>query len=84
VPTILDAVDLTVPERVTGKSLMPIFDNPEMDFRDYLFTEYNCDRILYFPRRSVRDQQYKLIYTLLKDRKNETAVAYTENRSKAL
>lgn len=84
VPTMLEAVGLSVPERVAGKSLLPIFENPEIDFREYLFTEYNCDPILYFPRRAVRDEQYKLIYTLLKDRKNETALAYTENRSEAL
>ncbi|MDF9798929.1 N-sulfoglucosamine sulfohydrolase [Catalinimonas alkaloidigena] len=84
VPTILDVVGLTIPEKVSGKSLIPLFEDTETDFREYLFTEYNCDPILYFPRRAVRDHQYKLIYSLLQDRKNESALAYTENRSEAL
>jgi arylsulfatase A-like enzyme len=84
VPTILDAVGLAIPEEVAGKSLLPLFHNPGSDFREYLFTEYNCDPILYFPSRAVRDKQYKLIYTLLNDRKNPTAVYYTENKTPAL
>jgi N-sulfoglucosamine sulfohydrolase len=84
VPTILDAVGLAIPEEVAGKSLLPLFHNPGSDFREYLFTEYNCDPILYFPSRAVRDKQYKLIYTLLNDRKNPTAIYYTENKTPAL
>lgn len=84
VPTLLEAAGEPISEKITGKSLIPLFEYPEMNFREYLFTEYNCDPILYFPRRAVRDEQYKLIYTLLNDRKNETAIAYTENRSEAL
>jgi len=84
VPTLLEAVGVPIPPKITVKSLFPLFDNTEIDFRKYLFTEYNCDPVLYFPRRAVRDHQYKLIYTLLNDRKNPTAVYYTENRTKAL
>lgn len=84
VPTILNAVGLTIPEDIAGKSLLPLFNNPELDIREYVFTEYNCDPILYFPSRAVRDKKYKLIYTLLSDRKNPTAVYYTENRTAAL
>lgn len=84
VQTILEAVGLSIPVKIAGKSLIPLFNNPALDFRDYLFTEYNCDPVLYFPRRAVRDKKYKLIYTLLNDRKNPTAVYYTENRTPAL
>lgn len=84
VPTLLDVAGVSVPKRVSGKSLKPLFENPDAEFREYLFTEYNCDPVLYFPRRAVRDEQYKLIYSLLDDRKNPTAVHYTENRTQAL
>ena len=84
VPTFLEAAGLPIPENIAGKSLLKLFDDSSIHFRQYLFTEYNCDPVLYFPRRAVRDEQYKLIYTLLSDRKNPTAVYYTENRTPAL
>src|SRR5690606_16634096 len=87
VPTILDAAGLAVADkRVTGKSLLPLFKNPHMAFRDYLFTEKNAtQKRLYFPRRAVRDQRFKLIYSLPDDRKNEVGIRYTaEDRSAAL
>lgn len=77
VPTILDAVDLSVPDKVTGKSLLPLFENPDMDFRDFLFVEQNADNSdHYFPRRAVRNEKYKLIYSLLEDRQNPQAGMY--------
>lgn len=83
VPTILDAVGLPVPDRITGKSLLPLLSNPDMSFREYLFTEKNCDQIgMYFPRRAIRDEKYKLIYTLVDDRKNEVAIQYTRNKDR--
>jgi N-sulfoglucosamine sulfohydrolase len=87
VPTILDVAGITQrPDRLAGKSLLPLFQNPSAAFRDYLFTEKNADQVdLYFPRRAVRDERYKLIYSLL-DRKNPVAEAYTRthNRSAAI
>lgn len=84
VPTILDVAGAKIPENLAGKSLVPLFKNPKANFRKFLFTEYNCDPILYFPRRAIRDKRYKLIYTLLDDRKNPAAVYYTENSTPAL
>lgn len=79
-PTILDVAGLPVPPRVTGKSLMPLFKNPAMPFRQYLFTEKNCDETdMYFPRRAVRDKRYKMIYSLL-DTKNRAADKYTAEK----
>jgi N-sulfoglucosamine sulfohydrolase len=84
VPTLLDVAGVAIPGRVSGKSLRPLFENPQAEFRNYLFTEYNCDPVFYFPRRAVRDNRYKLIYSLLDDRKNPTALHYIGNRSKAV
>jgi N-sulfoglucosamine sulfohydrolase len=78
-PTILDVAGLKVPERATGKSLMPLLKDPNTAFRQYLFTEKNCDETdMYYPRRAVRDKKYKLIYSLL-DTKNVAAVKYTSD-----
>ena len=77
VPTILDAVGFNIPENLAGKSLIPLFKNPEVAFREYLFVEQNSDNLAnYFPRRAVRDKKYKLIYSLLEDRKNPQASEY--------
>ncbi|MDQ8054011.1 MAG: sulfatase [Pedobacter sp.] len=79
-PTILSAAHLPIEDqRVTGKSLLPLFENPALKFRKYLFTEKNCDQIgMYYPRRTIRDERYKLIYSLL-DRKNPVAQSYMAN-----
>lgn len=83
VPTILDVAGLPVPRRASGKSLMPLFEEPSESFRNYLFTEKNCDQKgMYFPRRAVRDSKYKLIYSLLDGRENEVALQYTRNSDK--
>jgi N-sulfoglucosamine sulfohydrolase len=77
VPTILDAASLTIPGSLPGQSLLTVFRNPDLEFREYLFTERNADNsMLYFPRRAVRDKRYKLIYTLLEDRCNPAAERY--------
>jgi N-sulfoglucosamine sulfohydrolase len=83
VPTILDAGGLAIPENIAGKSLLPLFNNPGMEFREYLFTEYHGIPMIYFPMRAVRDKKYKLIYNLLNERKNPVAQYYTEHWSGA-
>ena len=83
VPTILDAAGLPRAKNLPGKSMLSHFENTGSNFRQYLFTEKNCDQIgMYFPRRSVRDEKFKLIYSLLSDRENEVALAYTKNSAK--
>lgn len=79
VPTLLDAARIpSVPRGITGKSLLPLLRKPGMRFREYLFTEKNCDQVdLYYPRRAVRDKRFKLIYSLLDNEKNIVAVRYT-------
>ncbi|WP_018628727.1 sulfatase family protein [Niabella aurantiaca] len=84
VPTVLELAGIAKPRNLTGKSLMPLFAKPGLQFREYLFTEKNADQIgMYYPRRAVRDGRYKIIYSLLDDgRKNEVAVSYTRNSLK--
>ena len=62
------AADRT-PSPMHGKSLLPTFkDAPDngQTFRPYLFCERNVDGAHYaFPQRTIRDQRFKLIYTLV-------------------
>jgi N-sulfoglucosamine sulfohydrolase len=84
VPTIFDVAGLPAQKNLPGKSLLSLFKKPNADFRNLLFTEKNADQKgMYFPRRAVRDKKYKLIYSLLTDRKNEVAVNYTKNKNRA-
>jgi N-sulfoglucosamine sulfohydrolase len=77
VPTIMEAAGLPADKELPGKSLMPLFKDPGMNFRQYLFTEKNVDQVdLYYPRRAVRDKKYKLIYSLLDSPTNIVAKRY--------
>jgi N-sulfoglucosamine sulfohydrolase len=83
VPTILDVAGMPPLSGLSGKSLIPLLKNPHENFREYLYTEKNCDQIgMYFPRRAVRDKRYKLIYSLLDGRKNEVAQHYTADQNR--
>jgi N-sulfoglucosamine sulfohydrolase len=78
VPTICEVLGLEIPERVTGKSLLPLLEQPDLHFRDHLFVERNSDaKQFYFPQRAIRDKRYKLIYSLLNDREDTGSVLYT-------
>lgn len=66
-PTILDVLGIEIPMEVQGESLEPIISGGSNKVRDYLFTEHNFHTQFidnYYPRRTVRDQRYKLIYNL--------------------
>jgi len=78
-PTFLEAAGAAdkIPTPMHGKSLLPTFrgapDNGKA-FRPYLFCERNVDGAHYaFPQRTVRDQRFKLIYTLV-DKTDPAAV----------
>lgn len=80
VPTICDVLGLEIPDKVTGKSILPLLKNPGLQFRKNLFVERNCDaKEFYFPQRAIRDKRYKLIYTLLDNRKDPAVVLYLGN-----
>jgi N-sulfoglucosamine sulfohydrolase len=78
VPTLCEVLGVEIPDKVSGKSLLPLFNNPDLKFREHMFVERNCDaREFYFPQRAIRDGRYKLIYTLLNDRKDPAVLLYT-------
>ncbi len=67
-PTILEAAGLTRPDNLPGKSLQPLFNNNRtLMHREYYCAEYHTHAAAsnYFPQRSIRNQQYKLILSLL-------------------
>lgn len=81
-PTFCDILGLEVPEKVTGKSLVPLWKKPGRDFREYLYTERNSDfKDFHYPQRAIRTKRYKLIYTLLADRQDPGALAYTDTNA---
>jgi N-sulfoglucosamine sulfohydrolase len=75
-PTVMEAVELDCPP-VAGQSLLPLAKGEEVAWREYLFAEWCSGGVLtYFPQRSVRDERFKLISTLLQDRPSPSALGY--------
>lgn len=71
VPTLAEAADVRWPNRVAGKSLLPLLRGKTVEWRDALFTEYtsHVDEH-YYPRRAVRMGKYKLIVNVLHEQPN--------------
>jgi N-sulfoglucosamine sulfohydrolase len=68
-PTILDHLDVEIPESVQGKSLMPILhgDSDELEGRDFIYMEHNShgpDTNEFYPSRAVFDGRYYYIKNL--------------------
>lgn len=59
-PTLLDIAGVETPPGIEGKSFLPILENPELSFRQNIFTEKTYHEI-YDPIRSVRTCKYKYI-----------------------
>lgn len=61
-PTFLELAGLSVPEDLTGQSLVPFFraEVPE-DWRDAMFTQFNGVE-LYYSQRAVITKKYKYVY----------------------
>jgi len=64
-PTILDLAGVEKPEIMPGKSLMALAKNEEKNWAEYVFAGGTGSAPhFYYPRRSVRDQQFKLIHNI--------------------
>jgi len=82
-PTILDALEIEPPEPLPGRSLQPLFDPVVDDWRTHTFCEWTTSHpfpapTFFFPQRSVRDERYKLILTLLHEEDNPVEAYYTQ------
>ena len=60
VPTILDLLDLPIPEAVQGRSLAPLLDGQSDTPRSEIFAEMTYHDY-YDPRRAIRTETHKLI-----------------------
>jgi len=59
--TVLDIAGLPVPESHDGRSLVPLFRDPNADWRDDLMCEFHGHRFLY-SQRMIRWSNYKYIF----------------------
>lgn len=65
-PTLAEAAHLAVPENLPGRSLRPVLEHKSFEDRPYLFGEFTAHAPgTFYPMRSVRDKQYKLIVNYL-------------------
>ena len=81
-PTILDALDIEPPEPLPGRSVRPLLEGNADNWRTHMFCEWTTSHpfplpSFLFPQRSVRDERYKLIETLLTDQDNPVEAYYT-------
>jgi len=85
-PTILDAANVTPPPKLPGLSLRPLMEGNNKEWRSHLFCEWNSSHphpppCLLYPQRSIRDNRYKLIVTLLDNIDNPVEEYYTKHTS---
>jgi len=79
VPTILDIANVDKPAELPGYSFIPLCTSEHYQQRDYLFADgAGATPRMYFPRRSVRGERYKLIHNLL--RRENPHVAFYEKQ----
>lgn len=83
-PTFLTAA--TAPERIPsniqGKAIQPTFEPDSDGFREHLFCERNVDGAHYvYPQRTVRNDRYKLIHTLVDRRDYGAEICMANTKS---
>jgi len=65
VPTLCEAAGIAAPNGVAGQPVQPLLAGGQAPWRTTLCAEYTSHAVRsYFPRRSIRDAQYKLILNL--------------------
>ena len=65
-PTFLDAARAPLPPDLPGASLLSLLEDADAGWREYLAAEFATHGPTgFFPRRSIRDDRYKLIVNLL-------------------
>lgn len=71
-PTILEIAGIEqLAAHLDGMSVMPLFGNQSVQWRQYLFTEFTLHwPETYYPGRAVRDRRFKLVHNLLPHREN--------------
>jgi len=64
-PTVLDAVGVSVPDDIQGESFLPVLKDAKAHHRDRIFATHSGDgNFNVYPARCVRDQRYKYIRNL--------------------
>ncbi|MBY5956499.1 sulfatase [Membranicola marinus] len=66
-PTILDVAGLDIPAHLPGQSLLPFLNDPtgSINWRTYLGADgEGSSPVFYFPRRSIRNDRFKLILNI--------------------
>ena len=66
-PTIRDATGATSGVETHGRSLRPVLESANAQWREFLVGEFHMHGRPWFPRRAIRDARYKLIHNLLAD-----------------
>ncbi len=72
-PTFIEAAGGLVPDGLDGVSLMPIFEDPSLQGKEYAFSIHTTRGMIhgtdYFGIRSVTDGRYRLVYNLSPENK---------------
>ncbi len=81
-PTVIQATGLPARASLPGRSLLPLAADRVIPWRKYLFAERTAYHSgSFFPQRTIRDGQYKLILNLMPARKNPVAQTYQTMQS---
>lgn len=81
-PTVIQAAVLPARASLPGRSLLPLAADRDVPWREYLFAERTAYHAAsFFPQRTIRDEQYKLILNLTPERANPVAHTYLTMQS---
>ena len=80
-PTILDAAGVDIPDYLPGLSLKAFYqDNNPAKWRENIYADGAGSAAKFcFPRRSIRNERYKLIHNLIQDRDNPHFLSYANH-----